>query len=159
MAMQCAHACLQILCGRLRVMAQPHIREPLPAAAAHRAAPAAQRLGRAGGAQPAAAAAGAEQRGAGGPAGADADANADAGAGADPAECWVPDVMRCRWRRDPAQRRLLPRLRANLRAMAMLALILAGGCRPGGPAGPVLSCAAPGICGRNRQACCFDPAV
>ncbi|KAL4421914.1 hypothetical protein ABPG77_005198 [Micractinium sp. CCAP 211/92] len=115
--------CVQILCGRLRVMAQPHIREPLPAGAAHRAAPAAQRLGRAEGAQLAAAAAGAAQRGAGGPAGADADA--DAGAGADRAECWVPDVMRCRWRRDPAQRALLPRLRANLRAMAMLALILA----------------------------------
>ncbi len=49
--------------------------------------------------------------------------------------------MRCRWRRDPAQRALLPRLRANLRAMAMLALILAGGCSPGGPAGPLLSCA------------------
>ena len=35
--------------------------------------------------------------------------------------------MRCRWRRDPTQRRLMPRLRANLRAMTMLALILAGG--------------------------------
>lgn len=40
---------------------------------------------------------------------------------------WVPDVMRCRWRRAPGQRRLLPRLRANLRAMALSALIIAGG--------------------------------
>lgn len=40
--------------------------------------------------------------------------------------------MRCRWRRDPAQRRLLPRLRANLGAMALAALIIGGA--------PVLCC-------------------
>lgn len=37
----------------------------------------------------------------------------------------MPDVMACRWRRAPDQRRLMPRLRANSRAMAVAALILA----------------------------------
>ena len=94
---------LQILCSRLRVMAQPHVREPA-GEAADAAVPA-----------PAAAAAG----DAAGPPPAEAEEAAAAGG-------WVPDVMRRRWRRDPAQRRLLPRLRANLRAMAMITAVLAG---------------------------------
>ncbi|EFN60184.1 hypothetical protein CHLNCDRAFT_133698 [Chlorella variabilis] len=86
-----------IMCGRLRVMAQPHVREPAAAAGPPHAAPG-----------PAAA-----------PAPAAADADAAVGGG------WVPDVMACRWRRAPDQRRLMPRLRANSRAMAVAALILA----------------------------------
>jgi hypothetical protein len=95
---------MQILCGRLRIMAQPHVREPAirPALAAAAAAGAA-RLHEAAPHGPAAAAA--EEQGAAGGA-------------------WVPDVMRCRWRHAPEQRRLLPRLRANAQAMAMAALIL-----------------------------------
>lgn len=49
---------------------------------------------------------------------------AAAEAAAEPA-AFVPDVMRCRWRRDAAQRRLLPRLRGNARAMGLAALVLA----------------------------------
>ncbi|KAL4437436.1 hypothetical protein ABPG75_004575 [Micractinium tetrahymenae] len=111
--------CVQILCGRLRVMAQPHIREPLPAAPPLRPAPAALQHGGALGEQQAVAAQGQGAEAAAAQAEGPGDADADA------AGCWVPDVMRCRWRRDPEQRRLMPRLRANARAMAMLALILA----------------------------------
>lgn len=104
----CPHASLlQILCGRLRVMAQPHVREP----------PARQPVGLG---QPAAAGAAAA---AGDAAAAAPEMPADddgAGGGG-----WVPDVMRCRWRHDPQQRRLLPRLRANTRAMALAMLVLA----------------------------------
>ncbi|KAI3429895.1 hypothetical protein D9Q98_010206 [Chlorella vulgaris] len=99
--------CVQILCGRLRVMAQPHVREP----------PARQPVGLG---QPAAAGAAAA---AGDAAAAAPEMPADddgAGGGG-----WVPDVMRCRWRHDPQQRRLLPRLRANTRAMALAMLVLA----------------------------------
>ncbi|PSC68550.1 E3 ubiquitin-ligase synoviolin [Micractinium conductrix] len=107
--------CVQILCGRLRVMAQPHVREPPPLPAQ----PPGAAVGGAGNQAPpavAAAAAAAGGAGGGGPGGA---AAADAG------HSWVPDVMRCRWRHDPAQARLLPRLRANLRAMAILTVVLA----------------------------------
>jgi hypothetical protein len=98
---------LQILCSRLRVMAQPHVREP---------------AGEVGGAAVPAPAAEAAGDGAGQPpAAAEEAAAAEAGG-------WVPDVMQRRWRRDPAQRRLLPRLRANLRAMAMITAVLAGVC-------------------------------
>ena len=46
----------------------------------------------------------------------------------------APDPLRCAWMRDPAQRRLLPRLRANTRMMFVLVLITggeAGGRRAG----------------------------
>lgn len=117
--------CPQIFCGRLRVMAQPHIRDPLPAPAADGNGPAAGEGWEAaeGAAGPAAEGAAAEGAAgaAGGPAAAAAAAEQQLG------DCWVPDVMRCRWRRDPAQRRLLPRLKANLRSLALSALIIAGG--------------------------------
>ena len=115
-ALSAAPPPLQILCGRLRVMAQPHVREPPPLPAQ----PPGAAVGGAGNQAPpavAAAAAAAGGAGGGGPGGA---AAADAG------HSWVPDVMRCRWRHDPAQARLLPRLRANLRAMAILTVVLAG---------------------------------
>ncbi|PRW60537.1 hypothetical protein C2E21_1293 [Chlorella sorokiniana] len=158
--------CVQIFCGRLRVMAQPHIRDPLPAAAAaggegavaeagaeaeaeaeasdDEAEEAKAEVAAAGhGAGPAAAAANGAADEA--PAAAEGDAAGEAAAGEAPAaaagaaaaapqeqqqqqqqqDWWVPDVMRCRWRRDPQQRRLLPRLRANLRAMALAAFIIA----------------------------------
>lgn len=89
---------LQILCGRLRVMAQPHVREPA-------ARPALEAAEAAGAAPHGLNFAAAQER--------------DAAGGA-----WVPDVMRCRWRCAPEQRRLVPRLRANVRAMAMAALVL-----------------------------------
>lgn len=38
----------------------------------------------------------------------------------------VPDVLRCVWVADRAQRRLLPRLKANIRIMAMLVLLSGG---------------------------------
>ncbi len=41
----------------------------------------------------------------------------------------VPDPLRCVWVRDAAQRRLLPRLRANTKMMGMLVFITAGGHR------------------------------
>ncbi|KAL4855121.1 hypothetical protein ACK3TF_004343 [Chlorella vulgaris] len=100
-------ACRTILCGRLRVMAQPHVREP----------PARQPVGLG---QPAAAGAAAAAGDAAAAAPEMPAADDGAGGGG-----WVPDVMRCRWRHDPQQRRLLPRLRANTRAMALAVLVLA----------------------------------
>lgn len=129
----------QIFCGRLRVMAQPHIRDPPPApAAAANDGPAGEAAEAAGegvdGAAAAAdhaAAAGGAGEGPGFAAGEEPAAAAAGAPGQQPGQepegnCWVPDVMRCRWRRDPQQRRLLPRLRANLRAMALCALIIGG---------------------------------
>lgn len=128
----------QIFCGRLRVMAQPHIRDPPPGPAAADNGPAAEGDEAAGeegdGAEAAAGDAAAAGAAGADAAGEEAAAAAAAAAGAVPGaveqqnagHCWVPDVMRCRWRRDPQQRRLLPRLRANLRAMALCALIIGG---------------------------------
>jgi hypothetical protein len=119
---------VQLLCGRLRIVGQPHLRvhnprrrPAQPAAAA--AAAAAGVAGRAAeGMQPQdAAAAGAE-----GGLGPRAPGPADPAVEDDGADSLAPNVLLCAWERDSAQRRLLPRLRANLRAMAMIALISSG---------------------------------
>ena len=136
-----SYSTLQILCGRLRVLAQPHVihlpelQPPQPLAGAAGgvqgdvgpAAPmAAADPVAAAAADVAAAAAAVEQRQEGG-----------AGGGG-----WVPDIMRRCWHRSPEQRCLLPRLRANLRGMLMIALVLAGGwsCRRDGWGGRLGGC-------------------
>ena len=105
-------------------MAQPHIRDaPPPVQQPQQPPPQQQYPAERHLEEPPAAAGAAQEADAAAPDAAAA-AAAAAAAGEEP-PCWVPDVMRCRWRRAPAQRRLLPRLRANLRAMAVAALILA----------------------------------
>jgi hypothetical protein len=62
------------------------------------------------------------------PAAAAAAAGGGAGGDDDDAGALAPNVLRCAWTHDSAQRRLLPRLRANTRAMAMIALVTASEC-------------------------------
>lgn len=118
---------VQLLCGRLRIVGQPHLRFHRPRPVPAQPAPAAPPTAGAEGAQPNAAGAAAAAAAAaahGGPAPAPLPAGPAAEDAA--ADSLVPNVLQCAWERDSAQRRLLPRLRANLRAMAMIALISSG---------------------------------
>ena len=63
--------------------------------------------------------------------------------------------MRCRWRRDPSQRRLLPRLKAHVRATALAALVLSSVCAGELPRGVRQPC--PPACCRSGCACVPAP--
>jgi len=85
---------VQIVCGRLRIVGQPHVR------AGHNAQDQQQQQRRM---EPE----NGRQRG-----------REDAQ--------MVPNVLMCAWVRDSSQRRLLPRLKANIRVMAMIVLVTTG---------------------------------
>lgn len=73
----------QILCARLKILAQPHVAAALP------------------------------------PEDAQAEAAGEGPGDERDAPVWTPNILACRWERRRGQRRLLPRLKANLRAMSL----------------------------------------
>ncbi|RMZ56490.1 hypothetical protein APUTEX25_001337, partial [Auxenochlorella protothecoides] len=75
--------CVQILCARLKILAQPHVAAALP------------------------------------PEDAQAEAAGEGPGDERDAPVWTPNILACRWERRRGQRRLLPRLKANLRAMSL----------------------------------------